>query len=150
MNEKEFVEKYCGLCGTQRCEGIHSEWFEGCKYRWNLEGKDPASEIMRLEKQVLDLASKLAKAQSYNEEHIKKIIEKVREVGKYNPDISDIVKRNAHINISESKGVLELSSIEFNWYDRLVITSNGIFLHKEHGQGKDILKYKNWEEFLKM
>lgn len=33
MNDKEFIEKYCHNCGTQRCEGIGTEWFEGCRYK---------------------------------------------------------------------------------------------------------------------
>ena len=33
MNDKEFIEKYCHNCGTQRCEGIGTEWFEGCQYK---------------------------------------------------------------------------------------------------------------------
>jgi hypothetical protein len=37
MNEKQFIEKYCATCGTQRCEGPESEWIEGCKYRENLD-----------------------------------------------------------------------------------------------------------------
>lgn len=36
MNEKEFREKYCNMCGSQRCEGIHTEWFEGCKHKQEL------------------------------------------------------------------------------------------------------------------
>lgn len=34
--EKEFYDKYCSLCGSQRCEGIGTEWFEGCKYKEQL------------------------------------------------------------------------------------------------------------------
>ena len=33
MNDKEFIEKYCHNCGTQRCEGIGTEWFEGCRHK---------------------------------------------------------------------------------------------------------------------
>lgn len=33
LSEAEFIKKYCNNCGSQRCEGIHSEWFEGCKYK---------------------------------------------------------------------------------------------------------------------
>ena len=38
LSEKEFVEKHCKSCGTQRCEGIGTEWFEGCHYRNELIG----------------------------------------------------------------------------------------------------------------
>ena len=60
MNEKQFVETYCHNCGSQRCEGIGTEWFEGCKYRWNLDGQDPASEIERLNKKFWDLVNSIA------------------------------------------------------------------------------------------
>lgn len=61
MNDRQFVETYCHNCGTQRCEGIGTEWFEGCKYKWNLDGQDAASEIARLEKQIYDLATKIVR-----------------------------------------------------------------------------------------
>lgn len=32
-NEKEFVEHFCHNCGSQRCEGIGTVWFEGCHYK---------------------------------------------------------------------------------------------------------------------
>ena len=59
MNDKDFEQTYCSNCGTQRCEGIYSEWFEGCKYRWNHDTYDAASEIERLNKKIMDLARKL-------------------------------------------------------------------------------------------
>lgn len=36
MNAEEFVEKYCLGCGSQRCEGIGTEWFDGCEHREEL------------------------------------------------------------------------------------------------------------------
>lgn len=33
LKEKKFISEYCNNCGSQRCEGINSEWFEGCKYK---------------------------------------------------------------------------------------------------------------------
>ena len=38
LTEQEFIHKYCYPCGTQRCEGIGTEWFNGCLYRHELEG----------------------------------------------------------------------------------------------------------------
>lgn len=32
MSEKEFANKYCGKCGTQRCEGVGTEFADGCNY----------------------------------------------------------------------------------------------------------------------
>ena len=50
MNDKQFIETYCQNCGTQRCEGIGTEWFEGCKYKWNHDSYDAVAEIKRLNK----------------------------------------------------------------------------------------------------
>lgn len=33
LTEDEFFKKYCTRCGTQRCEGIGTVWFDGCPYR---------------------------------------------------------------------------------------------------------------------
>lgn len=37
MNNAQFIEKYCHNCGSQRCEGISTDWFEGCPHRNELE-----------------------------------------------------------------------------------------------------------------
>lgn len=37
LTEKEFIEKYCKKCGSQRCEGIGTDWFDGCQHRYELE-----------------------------------------------------------------------------------------------------------------
>lgn len=33
LSEQEFLDKFCYKCGTQRCEGIGTEWFDGCQYK---------------------------------------------------------------------------------------------------------------------
>lgn len=33
LTEEEFVRLYCSKCGSQRCEGIGTEWFDGCKFK---------------------------------------------------------------------------------------------------------------------
>lgn len=33
LTEEQFIKLYCNNCGSQRCEGINSEWFEGCKFK---------------------------------------------------------------------------------------------------------------------
>lgn len=37
LTSEEFTWQYCKNCGSQRCDGIESQWFEGCKYKDNLE-----------------------------------------------------------------------------------------------------------------
>ena len=44
-SEKEFIKKYCYGCGSQRCEGIGSAWFEGCQYKDEFELKITAEMI---------------------------------------------------------------------------------------------------------
>ena len=33
LSAEEFYEKYCSFCGSQRCEGIGTIWFDGCMYK---------------------------------------------------------------------------------------------------------------------
>lgn len=33
ITAEEFVKTYCHNCGSQRCEGIGTEWFDGCKFK---------------------------------------------------------------------------------------------------------------------
>ena len=65
MTEKQFVETYCHNCGTQRCEGIGTPWFDGCKYKWSLDGMEieATAEINRLQQQNLDLVIKIGSLQ---------------------------------------------------------------------------------------
>ena len=63
MDKKQFYETYCMRCGTQRCEGIDTEWGEGCQYRWNLDGVDAAAEIKRLNDKIMELGCKLMKCE---------------------------------------------------------------------------------------
>ena len=34
---KEFTEHYCHNCGSQRCEGVGTCWFEGCQHKEHLK-----------------------------------------------------------------------------------------------------------------
>ena len=61
MNKEEFVKTHCLNCGTQRCEGIDSEWFSGCKKKWDLDGMNPSEEIERLNAKILKLAFETVK-----------------------------------------------------------------------------------------
>lgn len=36
LTEKKFVQEYCNNCGSQRCEGIWTEWFYVCKFKNHL------------------------------------------------------------------------------------------------------------------
>ena len=76
MNQKQFIETYCHNCGTQRCEGPGTEWFEGCPKRWNLDGMDPATEIKRLDNEVMKLSKKIVELNNKGEKHGKWIIER--------------------------------------------------------------------------
>ena len=68
MNEKQFIEKYCHNCGTQRCEGIGTEWFERCSKRWNLDGYgDPAAEIKKLNDKIMELGNKILELRKHGE-----------------------------------------------------------------------------------
>lgn len=36
LTKEEFITLHCNLCGSQRCEGIGTEWFDGCKFKNHL------------------------------------------------------------------------------------------------------------------
>ena len=40
LTVEQYLEKYCKSCGTQRCEGIFSDWFEGCGYKDEIDMRD--------------------------------------------------------------------------------------------------------------
>lgn len=47
MTKAEYIEKYCRHCGSQRCEGIGTDWFEGCQHKDELtETEEKQNESM--------------------------------------------------------------------------------------------------------
>ena len=56
----------------------------------------------------------------------------------------------AHINLKEREGKLVLDSIEFRWYDNIVVHSNKITYHPEHGYAQTILSYRDFYQLLEM
>ncbi len=36
LTSEQFEKLYCNICGSQRCEGVDSEWFDGCKFKDHL------------------------------------------------------------------------------------------------------------------
>lgn len=39
LTESEFIREYCHRCGSQRCEGIGTDWFDGCQFKDRLMSK---------------------------------------------------------------------------------------------------------------
>ena len=37
LTKEDFVERFCHNCGSQRCEGIGTVWFEGCIHKEHLK-----------------------------------------------------------------------------------------------------------------
>ena len=84
------------------------------------------------------------------EQKIKQIIKKVRQMYKYDPDLKNILKMDAVIKLDETCGEIMLSSISFNYYDKLLVRSDGIYFIPEHGNGYHLLKYNNFNELLEL
>ena len=40
LSKEEFYDKFCSGCGSQRCEGIGTVWFDGCIYKKFLKEED--------------------------------------------------------------------------------------------------------------
>ena len=36
LTKDEFIAKFCTCCGSQRCEGVGTEWFDGCTHKSEL------------------------------------------------------------------------------------------------------------------
>ena len=84
-------------------------------------------------------------------EEIKQIIAKVRQIYKYDETYKEIVSRNPSIHLSETRdGEIQLDSIRFSWYDSMLISKSGIWYTPSYGDTKAILKYRSFEEFLKL
>ena len=40
-SQDEFEQLYCFNCGSQRCEGIDTEWFIACQHKDKLKKPEP-------------------------------------------------------------------------------------------------------------
>ena len=85
-----------------------------------------------------------------DKEKFLKIIKKVRQIAKFNPDIKDIVEHTANIHLKEYGEYIVLESISFSWYGSVWVYQNSIVYIPEHGLRKVILEYKNWDELLEV
>lgn len=74
MDKEQFIKTHCLNCGSQRCEGIDSEWFEGCSKKWDLDGMNPSDEIERLNNKIMELASQMVNINT-SEKPIKVVFE---------------------------------------------------------------------------
>ena len=79
-----------------------------------------------------------------------KIIEKVRSISKYNEDMKGVVDKPAIIKLVERDGKFVLRSIEFEFYDTVLVRPTGIIFLPEHGPRKILIEYCSWEELLEM
>ena len=84
------------------------------------------------------------------EQKIKQIIKKVRDMYKYDLNLKDILKMDAVIKLDETCGEIILSSISFNYYDKLLVSTDGIYFIPEHGHGYHLIKYNNFDELLEL
>lgn len=85
------------------------------------------------------------------DKEIKEVIKKVRELYRYDNEISNIVKQRATIECREdSKGNISLDKIEFSYYDTLYVEENSIKYSPEHGRSEILLTYSGWDGLLKL
>ena len=96
MNDEKFIETYCHNCGSQRCEGIGTEWFEGCKYKWNHDNYDSAAEIERLTRELDDTIC-------MNEMYIEKV--------KQNSELQKKVDKLKHVVKNMEQGYYPLTQL---------------------------------------
>lgn len=84
-------------------------------------------------------------------EKIQKIIEKIRLMAKYNPQIKKLVEeQKAHIRLNEENGEIKLYCIEFEYYDALYVYENKMVFQDDGRKKTTLFEYNGWDEFLKM
>ena len=84
-------------------------------------------------------------------EDIMEIIDKVRELFKYQPDYRNIINQKASIILGETSGGLIIRSITFDYYERIFVTSSSITLDDEHGTTRKVLyEYNGFDELLRL
>lgn len=84
-------------------------------------------------------------------EKIKKIIDKVRKMYKYDKRLKQILAVPAHIKLVEEKGEIYLSSIQFSYYGDGVYVFNGqIRYSPEYGPDEVLIKYSSLDELLEL
>lgn len=113
MNDKQFIEAYCHNCGSQRCEGIGTEWFEGCKYRWNHDNYDAAAEIERLNRKIMEMTREMAGRRVYVvwEYAVIEYEERIRNMGVF----SSIEKAEAAIKEYEEIAEAYQEDFDYNY-----------------------------------
>lgn len=83
---------------------------------------------------------------------IQKIIEKIRLMAKYNPNIRSLVaEQKASIRLKEDEnGNIVLYCIEFNYYDALYVYADKMVFSPDSGKKETMFEYNGWDELLKM
>lgn len=52
-DKETFINIYCKNCGSQRCEGVDSEWFNGCLFKERVQIVEKCQEQHFIEKEPL-------------------------------------------------------------------------------------------------
>lgn len=77
------------------------------------------------------------------------VIAKVRQIGKYYPDIKDVVNCDADIKMTEKNGNLTVDYIKFDNYDEVWVNDGGItFIPYDTRNRKVLFAYNGWDELL--
>ena len=84
------------------------------------------------------------------EQLIVDIITKVRRMYKYDSNIKDIVAQTAKATLVERNGKLVLAHIDFNYYDKVCVSSNSITYHPEHGYPQKLITYRDFYHLLEL
>ncbi len=87
-------------------------------------------------------------------EEIKRIVDKVRHMYKFDTVLKDIITRPASIRVSEQNGELVIEGIIFNYFgtnDKVTVVSDAIRHYKqETDEWITLIKFRNFDELLNM
>lgn len=84
------------------------------------------------------------------EEKILAIIEKIRNMYRYDPNCRDLVQNDPSISLKLIKGKLSIDCISWQWYSSIYATEERITFHPEYGNARTLVEYNGWDALLKL
>ena len=84
------------------------------------------------------------------EEKILAIIEKIRNMYRYDPNCRDLVKNDPEVSLKVVGDKISIADISWQWYSSIYATEEKITFHPEHGNARTLIEYNGWDALLKL
>ena len=87
-------------------------------------------------------------------EDIKRIIDKVRQMYKFDTNLKDVITQPVSVRINEQDGSLKIQGIIFNYFginDKVTVVSDAIrYYKKETDEWTTLMEFRDFDESLGM